>query len=145
MIKTVAQILKSKGNEVYTIRPDAFIYEALQLMAEKGVGGLVVMSDQQVVGIFTERDHVRKVDIAGLCSQRDKVSQVMSTQVCYISPQTTVMEGVALSTLNRCRHLPVVDDDQLVGLVSIGDLVKASLDEKEFVIEQLKRYIQDGQ
>ena len=145
MIKTVAQILKSKGNEVYTIRPDAFIYEALQLMAEKGVGGLVVMSDQQVVGIFTERDHVRKVDIAGLCSQRDKVSQVMSTQVCYISPQTTVDEGMALMTDNRCRHLPVVDDDQLVGLVSIGDLVKASLDEKEFVIEQLKRYIQDGQ
>jgi CBS domain-containing protein len=145
MIKTVAQILKSKGNEVYTIRPEAFIYEALQLMAEKGVGGLVVMSDKQVVGIFTERDHVRKVDIAGLCSHRALVSQVMSTEVCYITPQTTVDEGMALMTDNRCRHLPVVDDNQLVGLVSIGDLVKASLDEKEFVIEQLKRYIQDGQ
>ncbi|MBW2452802.1 MAG: CBS domain-containing protein [Deltaproteobacteria bacterium] len=144
-MKTVAQILKSKGNEVYTIRPEAFIYEALQLMAEKGVGGLVVMSDKQVVGIFTERDHVRKVDIAGLCSHRALVSQVMSTEVCYITPQTTVDEGMALMTDNRCRHLPVVDDNQLVGLVSIGDLVKASLDEKEFVIEQLKRYIQDGQ
>ena len=145
MIKSVAQILQIKGRDIHCISPEASLYQALQLMADKGVGALVVMTEGQVVGIYTERDHVRKVDLNGLCTQKAFVRQVMSTEICYVTPQTTVDEGMALMTENRCRHLPVMENGQLVGLVSIGDLVKASLDEKEFVIEQLKRYIQDGQ
>ncbi len=144
MIKTVAQILQMKGRDVYHIHPNESLYEALKLMAEHGVGALVVLDGDNLVGIYTERDHVRKVDIKGICSQKAFVHQVMSTEVCYITPQTTVDEAMALMTENRCRHLPVMENEQLAGLVSIGDLVKASLDEKEFVIEQLKRYIQDG-
>ena len=144
MIKTVAQILQIKGREVYRIHPDGTLHEALKLMAEHGVGALVVMNGDDLVGIYTERDHVRKVDIKGLCSQKAFVHQVMSTEICYITMQTTVDEAMALMTENRCRHLPVMDKGQLVGLVSIGDLVKASLDEKEFVIKQLKQYIKDG-
>lgn len=144
MMQTVAQILQSKGSEVYKVDPEASILDALRLMATKGVGALVVMDDEQVIGIFTERDHVRKVDLGGFCSHRALVRQVMSTEICYIPPTTTVDEAMALMTDHRCRHLPVMDNGELLGLVSIGDLVKASLDEKEFVIEQLKRYIKDG-
>lgn len=144
MIKTVAQILQYKGGEVYRITPDASIYDALKMMADKGVGALVVTDATGVLGIYSERDHVRKVDLGGLCSQKAFVHQVMSTEICYVTPETTVDEGMALMTENRCRHLPVMRDGKLIGLVSIGDLVKASLDEKEFVIQQLQRYIRDG-
>lgn len=144
MLKTVAQILQAKGSEVYQVDPQTSILDALRLMADRGVGALVVMTEGAVVGIYTERDHVRKVDLGGLCSHRALVRQVMSTELCYVPPQTTVDEAMALMTENRCRHLPVMEKGALIGLVSIGDLVKASLDEKEFVIEQLKRYIKDG-
>ncbi|MGW8312511.1 MAG: CBS domain-containing protein [Desulfuromonadales bacterium] len=141
MSKSIAQILKVKGTEVWSIAPDAKVYDALALMAEKGVGALVVIEEDRVVGIFTERDHARRVDLQGRCSQKAQVRQVMSEVICTISPQTSVDEAMAIVTENRCRHLPVMEDDQLVGLASIGDLVKASLDEKDFVIKQLKQYI----
>lgn len=141
MSKTIAQILKIKGNDVWSIGPEATVYEALTLMAEKGVGALVVLAEGRVVGIFTERDHARNVDLAGRCSQKAFVRQVMSEEVCYITPQASVDEAMATMTEKRCRHLPVLEEDLLVGLASIGDLVKASLDEKDFVIKQLKKYI----
>lgn len=141
MSKSIAQILKLKGDDVWSIGPDAKIYDALVLMAEKGVGALVVTEDNKVVGIFTERDHARKVDLDGRCSHRAFIHQVMSTEICYATPQTTVDEAMAIMTDNRCRHLPVMADEKMVGLASIGDLVKASLDEKDFVINQLKKYI----
>lgn len=141
MSKSIAQILKLKGSDVWTISPDATVYAALALMAEKGVGALVVLEKGQVVGIFTERDHARKVDLEGRCSQKSVVRQVMSVDICYITPQTSVDEAMAIVTESRRRHLPVMEDDQLVGLASIGDLVKASLDEKDFVIKQLEKYI----
>lgn len=141
MSKTIAQILKIKGSDVWSIAPEATVYEALALMADKGVGALVVLAEGRVVGIFTERDHARKVDLDGRCSQKAFVRQVMSEDVCYITPQASVDEAMAIMTDKRCRHLPVLDDDRLVGLASIGDLVKASLDEKDFVIKQLKKYI----
>lgn len=144
MIKTIAQILQLKGREVFRIAPDASLYDALKMMADKGVGALVVSDETGVVGIYTERDHVRKVDLGGLSAQKDCVRQVMSAKVCYVTPETTVDEGMALMTENRCRHLPVMQNGELVGLVSIGDLVKASLDEKEFVIQQLQCYIKEG-
>ncbi len=141
MSKFIAQILQLKGSDVWSIAPDAKVYDALALMAEKGVGALVVIEDGKVVGIFTERDHARKVDLGGRCSQKAVVRQVMSEVTSYISPQASVDEAMAIMTDKRCRHLPVMENDQLVGLASIGDLVKASLDEKDFVIKQLKKYI----
>lgn len=141
MSKSIGQILKLKGSEVWSIAPDAKVYDALALMAEKGVGALVVMEEGQVVGIFTERDHARKVDLEGRCSQKSTISQVMSVDIRYVTPETTVDEAMAIVTESRRRHLPVMENGQLVGLASIGDLVKASLDEKDFVIKQLKKYI----
>jgi CBS domain-containing protein len=141
MSKSIAQILKIKGNDVWSIRSDATVYDALVLMAEKGVGALVVIDDGELVGIFTERDHARKVDLEGRCSQKVAVSKVMSEDICYITPETSVDEAMSIVTESRRRHLPVMEGDQLVGLASIGDLVKASLDEKDFVIKQLKKYI----
>ena len=141
MSKSIAQILKLKGSDVWSIGSDASIYDALALMAEKGVGALVVIDQEQVVGIFTERDHARKVDLEGRCSQKSFIRQAMSEDICYVSPQVTVDEAMAIMTDKRCRHLPVMENEQLVGLASIGDLVKASLDEKDFEIKQLKKYI----
>ena len=141
MTKTIAQILKLKGRKVYSIAPDATILDALKVMADAGIGALVVLDQDQVIGVFTERDHVRKVDLNGRCSQKAFVHQVMSEDICYVTPEVTVDEAMAIMTENRCRHLPVMEKDQLVGLVSIGDLVKASLEEKDFVIKQLKKYI----
>ena len=141
MSKSIAQILKIKGSDVWSISSDATVYDALVLMAEKGVGALVVIDKGELVGIFTERDHARKVDLEGRCSQKVAVRQVMSVDICYITPQTSVDEAMSILTESRRRHLPVMENDQLVGLASIGDLVKASLDEKDFVIKQLKKYI----
>ena len=141
MSKSIAQILKIKGSDVWSISSDATVYDALVLMAEKGVGALVVIDKGELVGIFTERDHARKVDLEGRCSQKVAVRQVMSVDICYITPQTSVDEAMSIVTESRRRHLPVMENHQLVGLASIGDLVKASLDEKDFVIKQLKKYI----
>ena len=145
MTKSIAQILKLKGRKVYSIAPDATIYEALKVMADAGIGGLVVLDQDKVVGVFTERDHVRKVDLEGRCSQKAYVHQAMSEDVCYVSPEVTVDEAMAIMTESRVRHLPVMEKGRLVGLVSIGDLVKASLEEKDFVIKQLKKYIKGDQ
>ena len=141
MSKSIAQILKLKGSDVWSIDPEAKVYDALALMAEKGVGALVVMEKGQVVGIFTERDHARKVDLEGRCSQKSIIRQVMSVDIRYITPETSVDEAMAIVTESRRRHLPVMENGKLVGLASIGDLVKAALDEKDFVIKQLKKYI----
>ena len=145
MSKSIAQILKLKGDDVWSIGSDAKVYDALALMAEKNVGALVVIDQGQVVGLFTERDHVRKVDLGGRCSHKAFVRQVMSEDICYITPQASVDEAMAIMTNKRCRHLPVMDNEKLVGLASIGDLVKASLDDKDFVIKQLKKYIKGDQ
>ncbi len=145
MSKSIAQILKLKGDDVWSIGSDAKVYDALALMAEKNVGALVVIDQGQVVGLFTERDHVRKVDLGGRCSHKAFVRQVMSEDICYITPQASVDEAMAIMTDKRCRHLPVMDKEKLIGLASIGDLVKASLDDKDFVIKQLKKYIKGDQ
>ncbi len=142
MTKSIAQILKQKGRTVYSTTPETKIFDALKVMADNGVGALVVLNEEEhVVGIFSERDHVRKVDLDGRCSHRAFIHQVMSEDVCYVTPEISVDEAMAIMTENRCRHLPVMEKGRLVGLVSIGDLVKASLEEKDFVIKQLKKYI----
>lgn len=144
MLTSIEQVLQDKGGTVYTIDAEQMVYAALELMAEHEVGALVVMRQTEVVGIFSERDYARKLALKGLNSMKTAIGDVMSTKVCYTGPEMTVEEGLALMTEKHCRHLPVFADDCLVGLVSIGDLVKASLDEKDFVISQLEHYIQRG-
>lgn len=141
MIKTVAKILQNKGHEVYSVSPQATVYQALEIMAEKEVGALVVLEKGKVVGIFSERDYARSVELKGLESRKTLVRQVMTEVLHYITPDKSVEEGMSLVTESHCRHLPVLKDSELIGLVSIGDLVKASLAEKDFVIKQLKSYI----
>ncbi len=141
MLENVAQILKRKGRKVWCIAPEATVYDALTMMADKGVGALVVVSDGRVTGIFGERDFILKVDLCGRSSRTATVQQVMSDDIYCVTPGTSIEEAMAIVTESHRRHLPVIEDEQLVGLVSIGDLVKATLDEKNFVITQLTKYI----
>ena len=138
----VAEILKSKGEvTVHTIGPDDTVFEALQRMADKGIGALLVMEGDRIVGIFTERDYARKIAIKGRTSALTHMRDVMTTSVMFVKPTQTSEECMALMTDNRLRHLPVVKDDRLIGLISIGDLVKNIISEQKFVIEQLEHYI----
>lgn len=141
MIKTIAKVLQNKGDQVWSVGPDETVYRALEIMAEKEIGALVVKDEETVVGIFSERDYARKVALKGLNSQKTPVSQIMTEMVHFITPDKSVENGLALVTETHCRHLPVFKGKKLVGVVSIGDLVKASLAEKDFLIDQLKNYI----
>jgi CBS domain-containing protein len=139
---TVTQILKSKPDRtVYTIAPTASVLEAIKLMAAKNIGGLLVLDGSNVVGVVTERDLARKVFRLAKSAGDTPVSEIMTTQVMYVSPDRTTEECLALMTENRFRHLPVLDKGKLVGLVSIGDLVKDVISEQKFIIEQLEHYI----
>lgn len=141
MIKTVAKVLQNKGHEVWKVAPEATVYQALEIMAEKEVGALLVLDKGKVVGIFSERDYARSVELKGLESRSTLVGQVMTSILHFITPDKSVEDGMSLVTESHCRHLPVFKDNELIGLVSIGDLVKASLAEKDFLIKQLKSYI----
>lgn len=138
---TVLQLLNSKGNEVWTIHPDETVLDAIQKMAAKDVGSLVVIEDGKPVGIFTERHYVRKVFLKGRHSPTTAIREVMSTHIVCVSPEQTIEECMAVMTDKRIRHLPVLDHGELVGIVSIGDLVKSRLADQEFIIEQLAHYI----
>jgi CBS domain-containing protein len=141
-MKSVAQILKTKPDRaVYTIRPDETVYEAVKKMADKGIGALLVTEGDRITGIVTERDYARKIVLAGRSSKETQVSVIMTRDVLCVSPQQTNEECMALMTENRVRHLPVLDRGKLMGLVSIGDLVKDIISEQQFIIEQLEHYI----
>jgi len=140
-MKTVQQILAKKGAGIYTISPKATMFEALTLMADADVGALLVLKNDRVAGILSERDYARKVILKGKVSRETLVSEVMTVDVVKVSPSTLVDECMGIMTAKRIRHLPVVEDDKLVGLISIGDVVGAVIDEEEFVIEQLTSYI----
>ena len=138
----VADILKSKCDAVvHMIGPDDSVFDALQRMADKGIGALMVTQGDAIVGIFTERDYARKIVLRGRTSALTLVRDVMTSAVMCVSPTHTSEACMALMTDNRLRHLPVVQDGKLVGLVSIGDLVKDIISEQKFVIEQLEHYI----
>lgn len=138
----VADILKSKGDAVvHTVGPDDSVFDALKRMADKGIGALIVMEGERIVGIVTERDYARKIALKGRTSALTLVRDVMTTSVMFVKPTQTSEECMALMTDNRLRHLPVVKDDKLIGLISIGDLVKDIISEQKFVIEQLEHYI----
>ena len=141
-MKTVEQILRAKGNAFWFVAPDTMVYDALKLMAEKDVGALLVLeSGTRLLGIISERDYARKVILKGKSSLDTPVVEVMTRPVVAVKPQQTVEECMAVMTTKRIRHLPVLVAEQVVGVVSIGDLVKASLDEKDFLIKQLENYI----
>ena len=142
-MSTVADILKSKSNSaVVSVRPEHSVFEALRLMAEKGIGAVLVMAGKDVQGIFTERDYARKLVLQGRASNQTLVRDVMTCNVLCVRPSQTTEECMAIMTENRLRHLPVVDEaGQLFGLVSIGDLVKEIISQQRFEIEQLRHYI----
>ena len=140
-MKTVRQLIEEKGKDVWKVSPDQTVFSALELMAEKEAGAVLVVENDRVVGIMSERDYARKVVLKGFSSRETKVSEIMSKKVVFVRPEQTVEECLALMTQKHCRHLPVMRDSQLEGLVSIGDAVKAIIAEKEFMIGQLENYI----
>ena len=140
-MKTVDNLLKKKGSQIWAIAPDASIYEAVSMMAEKGIGALLVMEGEQLNGIISERDYARKVILAGKSSRQTPVREIMTTAVLCAKLEQSVEQCLALMTDKRIRHLPVADGGKVVGLVSIGDLVKEIIAEQQFIIEQLEHYI----
>lgn len=140
----VWQILEHKGHEVWSIGPDDTVLQALQRLAEKNVGALVVVEGGEVVGIFSERDYARKVVLQGKTSADTRVREVMSSRVLYARPEQGVDECMAVMTEYHIRHLPVMNDKRLIGVISIGDLVKSVISHQEFMIEQLENYITGG-
>ena len=138
---TIQQILDEKGTEVLEIGPDETVLDAISKMADNNVGSLVVLADKKLAGIFTERHYARNVFLKGRSSPKTLVRQIMSTHCVCVTPQHTVEECMALMSDKRIRHLPVLDDNQIVGLVSIGDLVKNVIRDQKFVIDQLEHYI----
>ncbi len=140
-MKLVGEILEAKGHEVLSVTGDSTVYDAIRLMSEKEVGALLVMSEERLMGVVTERDYARKVILEGKSSRQLQVSEIMTRQVLCVTPERTIDESMALMTDKRVRHLPVVENKKVVGLVSIGDLVKATIDEQKYLIEQLQHYI----
>ena len=140
-MKTVRDIMRDKGGEVWRISPGATVFEALQLMAEKNVGALVVTEGEEVVGIISERDYTRKTILKGRTSRETPVRDIMTSEVVFVRPDYNVEQCMALMTEKRIRHLPVFENDRLVGIISIGDIVKGIISDQEYVIEQLEGYI----
>jgi CBS domain-containing protein len=139
-MQTVRQMLRTKS-DVYSVRPDDTVFDALRLMADRNVGAVMVVLDNDIVGIFSERDYARKGILRGLASKDTPVSAVMSTPVVTVAPSVSVAECMSLMTHKRIRHLPVVEDDRLVGVISIGDVVRALVEEQQFTIQALQSYI----
>jgi CBS domain-containing protein len=138
---TVQQLLRQKGSDYYWVSPGATVHDALTRMVEKDVGALLVLDQGVLVGLITERDYARKGILTDKSSADLLVGEIMSTDVPYVTPDRTVEECMALVTDRRTRHLPVMDGDRILGVVSIGDLVKAAIAEKDFLITQLENYI----
>ena len=138
---TVRQILQDKGSKLWTIRPDLTVFEALKIMADNNIGALLIMSKDKLVGIFSERDYARKVILLGKSSKEMAVSDIMIIDVVYVRPEQSVEDCMALMTDKRIRHLPVLDQGDLIGIISIGDVVKTIISDQKFTIEQLENYI----
>jgi CBS domain-containing protein len=140
-MKTLKQLLEAKGREVYSIAPDAPVFDALRLMADKSVGALIVMEGGRIAGILSERDYARKVILHGKSSHDIQVRDIMTGKVITVHPGQTVEECMALMTEKRIRHLPVTEGERLIGVLSIGDLVKEVIAEQQQTIQQLESYI----
>ena len=137
----VKDILEGKSGNVYSISPSATVFEALQMMSEKEIGALVVMENSKVVGIMSERDYARKIILQGKTSRETSVKEVMSTTLFSVKPDAKVEDAMVLMTGKHVRHLPVFEKDKFVGIISIGDVVKSIISDKNFLINQLSEYI----
>lgn len=143
-MRTVNDLLGVKGCDVWTISPDSTVYEALKMMADKNIGALVVLDGDNVAGIFSERDYARKVVLQGKFSRETLVREIMTEEVVSVRPDQSIQDCMALMTQRRFRHLPVLEEDRLKGLISIGDVVRAVVSEQEFMIHQLENFIGGG-
>ena len=142
---TIGQLLESKGYDIWSIAPQAPAYEALQIMSEKDVGALLAIDDEEkLVGIFSERDYARKVILKGKSSKDTSVDELMTDVVFAIDPQDTIQDCMALMTTKHIRHLPVIKNERLIGIVTIGDVVNHIISSQELTIQQLERYVGEG-
>lgn len=144
IIGTVGAILAHKGHDVFSVNPSVTVFEAIQLMADRGIGAVLVMKDDKLIGILSERDYTRKVILKGKSSKQTPVSEIMSTTLTIVTPDHTVEECMALMTEKRVRHLPVMEHDKVVGIVSIGNLVNWIISSQKSAIDQLQNYITGG-
>ncbi len=139
---TVRDLIRQKGHAVFSVRPDDSVYTALKLMAEKNIGAVLVMDEEgRLKGVLSERDYARKIVLHGQTSRDTRAAEIMTEKVVCISPDKRVQDAMALMTTSRFRHLPVVEEGRLLGVVSIGDVGRAIIANQGFVIEQLERYI----
>jgi CBS domain-containing protein len=141
MLTKVGEVLESKGRQVFSLPPRALVFDAVRVMAENSVGALLVIEGDRLVGIISERDYARKVVLKGRSSKETEVREIMSTPVQVVTPDCTVDEAMALMTSRRIRHLPVLEDERVLGVVSIGDLVRSKVEDQAATIEQLHAYI----
>ncbi len=137
-VKTVKDILKGRGSEIWSVSPTTTAYEALEVMAEKNIGAVLVFENEKLVGVFSERDYARKVILKGKSSKDTNVSELMTRDVFYVKPENTLDECMALMTSKHIRHLPVFDDKQIKGIITIGDVVKEVISEQEIMIKDLE-------
>jgi len=138
---TVNHILRTKASTIFSITPDTIVYDALELMVEKNVSALVVMENEKLIGIFTERDYARKVILKGKASKETQIGEIMTEDPVTVSPESSIDDCMRLMTSKFIRHLPVVSGDQLIGIISIGDVVKFIIEEQKFIIENMEHYI----
>ncbi len=143
-MNNVAEIIKLKGNGVFTISPNITVFEALKILAEKNIGALVVTEQDKVVGIFSERDYARKIILKGKSSIDTTVSELMTKDVLYVSASDSIDDCMALMSENHIRHLPVIEEEKLVAVISIGDVVKHIIKHQKFQIRELEKYIKGG-
>jgi CBS domain-containing protein len=140
-MEIISQILDTKGTQVYSVTPDTTVYDALMLMAEKNIGAVLVLDGENLCGIMSERDYARKIALKGKFSKEVPVKEIMSSEVICIGPEQTILNTKALMIKKRIRHIPIVENEKIVGIISIGDVVNAVLDENSFMIDQLHTYI----
>ena len=138
---TVRQLLKDKGGDVWSVSPDDTVFDAIQEMAQRDVGAMIVVKDEKPVGMFTERDYARDVILKGKSSPKTQIREVMTSRVICVGPEQTIAECMGVMTDKHIRHLPVLEDGKLAGMISIGDLVKSVIADQKFTIEQLESYI----
>ena len=138
---TIPQLLNVKGNQIWSVEPKATIFEALEIMSEKEIGALLVMEDGKLTGIFSERDYARKVILKGKSSKETPVGELMTKKVFYIDSQKTINDCMAMMTAKRIRHVPVIEDNQVMGIITIGDVVNQIISEQEVTINHLENYI----
>jgi CBS domain-containing protein len=141
LVDTVRSVLKQKGQEIWSVSPEVWVYDAIEMMADKHVGALLVISERKLLGIISERDYARKVILQGKSSKQTQVREIMTSPVISVLPEHTVEACLRIMTNNRIRHLPVVENEKVSGVVSIGDLVKWVISAQEETIHQLQHYI----